>query len=29
MPEFRLVEGLLGNRSRNYLAEVVIFRRPA
>jgi 4-amino-4-deoxy-L-arabinose transferase-like glycosyltransferase len=25
MPEYRLVEALLGNRSRNYLSEVVIF----
>ena len=27
MPEFKLVEHLLGNRSRNYLTEVVVFRR--
>jgi hypothetical protein len=27
MPEFRLADSLLGNRSRNYLAEVVVFRR--
>jgi hypothetical protein len=29
MPEYRLVDTLLGNRSRNYLAEVVIFRKQA
>ena len=27
MPEFVLTDELLGNRSRNYLAEVVIFER--
>jgi hypothetical protein len=27
MPEFTLVERLLGNRSRNYVTEVVIFER--
>ena len=27
MPEYRIVETLLGNRSRNYLAEVVIFKK--
>jgi hypothetical protein len=29
MPEYRLVNRLLGNRSRNYLAEIVIFRKQA
>lgn len=28
MPEPRIVDRLLGNRSRNYLTEVVIFTRP-
>lgn len=27
MPEFRLVEALLGNRARNYLSEIVIFQK--
>ncbi len=27
MPEFTLVERLLGNRSRNYLSEVVVFQK--
>jgi hypothetical protein len=27
MPELSLADRVLGNRSRNYLSEVVIFRR--
>ena len=27
MPELRLADRVLGNRSRNYLTEIVIFRR--
>jgi hypothetical protein len=27
MPEFTLIDNLLGNRSRNYLTEVVIFKK--
>jgi hypothetical protein len=27
MPEFRLTDRLIGNRARNYVAEIVVFRR--
>lgn len=27
MPEFRLVDGWLGNRARNYVAEIVVFQK--
>ena len=28
MPEFVWVDRLIGNRSRNYVTEIVIFTRP-
>ena len=29
MPEYRFADWLIGNRSRNYVAEIVVFRRDA
>jgi hypothetical protein len=29
MPEFRITDALLGNRARNYVGEIVIFRKSS